>query len=95
VAKLAGRFTGHELDTPVTLSVYESHLEISVTTGEAAVAIRVPLDEIARIRIQEILGFTTLVIEDTARIEVAAVRMDRDEADRAQEVINHLRLYGI
>ena len=94
MAKLAGRFTGRELDRPVLLSAYDEYLEVSIEDTDGAVAIRVSLEELESVDIEEILGLPVLVIRDRSGIDVAAIRMEPDDASRAKEVIDSLRLPG-
>jgi hypothetical protein len=91
VTELLAHFEGLEHDQRVRLSVYDSHLEIAAEGESREPVIRVPLDELGRVVLEEVLGMTALVIEDTAGIVAATVRMEPDEAARAIRIVNQLQ----
>ena len=91
VARLIAQFTGRELGQSVRLSVFESYLEIAMEMGPEGVAVRVPMEELGRVEVEEIVGVPMLVIEDVEGILVAGLRMERSDARLAENVIDRLR----
>jgi hypothetical protein len=94
VAALIAEFQGQELDQPVRLSVYDSHIEISLDSGESAVTIKVAAEELGRIEVVAVLGVPMLVIEDTSGIQVAALAMEGPDAARAEGLLAGIREAG-
>ena len=91
MAELLAEFVGLQVDQRVHLSIYDSHIEIAVKDTSKGPVLKVPLDELGDIRIEEVLGMRALVIEDTGGVVVAAVRMEDPDAERAGRVLDRLQ----
>lgn len=91
VAELLGQFAGEELGQALRLSIFQTHVELALEDVPDPVAIRVDVEELGRIEVEKVLGVPMLVIEDTAGILVAGVRMDPADAARASDLLIDLR----
>jgi hypothetical protein len=91
VTRLIAQFTGRELGQAVRLSVFDTYLEIAMESGPEGVAVRVPMEELGRVEVEEIVGIPMLVIEDIEGILVAGLRMEHTDARTAERVISQLR----
>src|SRR5205807_8122984 len=91
VARLIAQFTGRELGQAVRLSVYDSYLEIAMESGPEGVAVRVPMEELGRVAVEEVVGIPMLIIEDVEGILVAGLRMEAPDARQAESLIGQLR----
>ena len=89
-----GQFEGLEQDQRVRLSIYDSHIEIAVHDDPGGPAIKIPFDELGSVEVQEVLGMKALVIEDTAGIVAATVRMDQSDVDQAMRLVDNLQGRG-
>ena len=91
MARLIAQFTGRELGQAVRLSVYDSYLEIAMESGPEGVAVRVPMEELGRVAVEEVVGIPMLIIEDVEGILVAGLRMEAPDARQAESLIGQLR----
>jgi hypothetical protein len=91
VTKLIAQFEGREIDQQIRLSIFDTHVEISVEEAPPSVVIKIPIEELGSIYESEILGMMALIIEDNGGIVVTALRMDPSEARRAADVLNRLK----
>jgi len=89
--ELIAQFMGRELGQSVRLSIYGEHLELALEEGAAGVVVRVAMEELGRVQVEDVMGLPMLVLEDTEGILVAALRMEASDARRAERMIIDIR----
>jgi hypothetical protein len=91
VPQLIAQFMGRELGQSVRLSIFDTHLELALEEGDTGVSVRVSIDELGRVEVDDVMGLPMLVLEDTEGILVAALRMEVGDARRAERLILDIR----
>ena len=88
---LIGQFHGKDFADFVRLSIFDTHLAITLADGPEGVGILLPFEELGRVAVEAVLGQPMLVLEDLDGVVVAAVRMGDEDIARAEALIDGVR----